>query len=182
MSEIKFACPHCAQHVACDNDYAGISILCPACGKPMDVPVLSAQAADHPDLYLVASKPSLPRPPTTHLPRLDPWSERAWNEQADAATGEPAGRTPLWVVSALGTVILAAILRASGAAGPWVTLAVLLGTALSVYLVRKSDAADMDRGTVAYSIGRGLVSCVLVMVAIPVVALGVLFLGCVACH
>jgi hypothetical protein len=38
MSEIKFACPHCSQHVACDDAYCGERINCPGCGLEMRIP------------------------------------------------------------------------------------------------------------------------------------------------
>jgi len=38
MSDIKFACPHCQQHIQCEPGYAGMQINCPACGGNMLVP------------------------------------------------------------------------------------------------------------------------------------------------
>ena len=41
MNEIKFACPHCHQHIACDEGYCGYQIACPACEGAMIVPKLA---------------------------------------------------------------------------------------------------------------------------------------------
>ena len=38
MSEIKFACPSCQQHISADAGYAGMQITCPACNNAMVVP------------------------------------------------------------------------------------------------------------------------------------------------
>ncbi|HLP77523.1 MAG TPA: DUF4190 domain-containing protein [Candidatus Paceibacterota bacterium] len=38
MSEFKFNCPHCDQHLSCDDSYAGQQITCPACQKVLTVP------------------------------------------------------------------------------------------------------------------------------------------------
>ena len=38
MSDIKFACPTCQQHIQADQGYAGMEIPCPACSAKMIVP------------------------------------------------------------------------------------------------------------------------------------------------
>jgi DNA-directed RNA polymerase subunit RPC12/RpoP len=38
MSDIKFACPACQQHISADQGYAGMEIACPACSARMVVP------------------------------------------------------------------------------------------------------------------------------------------------
>jgi len=38
MSDIKFACPHCQQHIQAEPGYAGLQITCPACHGSMVVP------------------------------------------------------------------------------------------------------------------------------------------------
>src|SRR5438093_6507967 len=38
MSECKFACPHCGQHLAMENAARGIVIQCPACAGSLQVP------------------------------------------------------------------------------------------------------------------------------------------------
>jgi len=38
MSELKFACSHCQQPLACDDQFTGRQITCPACKSPTVVP------------------------------------------------------------------------------------------------------------------------------------------------
>jgi hypothetical protein len=38
MSDIKFACPNCQQHIQCGAGYAGLEIPCPTCQVKMTVP------------------------------------------------------------------------------------------------------------------------------------------------
>ena len=38
MSEFKFNCPQCKQHIACDTTYVGSQINCPACRQAIVVP------------------------------------------------------------------------------------------------------------------------------------------------
>jgi hypothetical protein len=40
MRDLKFACPHCEQHIQCEETVAGQRIPCPACGREVDVPDL----------------------------------------------------------------------------------------------------------------------------------------------
>jgi hypothetical protein len=39
MSDLKFTCPSCGQHIQCDQDYANEKIPCPNCGSVVRVPV-----------------------------------------------------------------------------------------------------------------------------------------------
>ena len=40
MRDLKFACPHCEQHIKCEDYLAGQNINCPACGREVVVPKL----------------------------------------------------------------------------------------------------------------------------------------------
>jgi hypothetical protein len=40
MRDLKFACPHCEQHVQCDDSMSGQFVPCPACGRKVQVPSL----------------------------------------------------------------------------------------------------------------------------------------------
>lgn len=40
MRDLKFACPHCEQHIQCEDFVSGQTIPCPACGKPVLVPTM----------------------------------------------------------------------------------------------------------------------------------------------
>jgi hypothetical protein len=38
MSEFKFSCPHCDQHLQCDDQYSGRQIQCPGCDHLIRIP------------------------------------------------------------------------------------------------------------------------------------------------
>ena len=101
MNEIKFACPHCSQHIACNSDYADMCIVCPSCGKPMTVPVLTASGTAHPEMCVVASLPAPRQRFRSRVPILDPWTEEDWAEHYRNVTGESPNQAPRWLVVAL---------------------------------------------------------------------------------
>lgn len=45
MSEFKFACPVCGQHITCDSDSAGTQMNCPTCFRKLIVPQAPAPGA-----------------------------------------------------------------------------------------------------------------------------------------
>ncbi|HWD92787.1 MAG TPA: hypothetical protein VG938_10595 [Verrucomicrobiae bacterium] len=63
MSEFKFACPICGQHITADSGNAGSQISCPTCYRKIVVP--TAPATDDPKFVLSASEANKPRPPST---------------------------------------------------------------------------------------------------------------------
>jgi hypothetical protein len=56
MRDLKFACPHCDQHIQCEDNVAGQRMSCPACGKPVVVPALP----DEHHLRLATGKVPIP--------------------------------------------------------------------------------------------------------------------------
>jgi len=46
MADMKFSCPHCGQHISCDEAWAGHQIACPACHDPIVVPQLQAPSVE----------------------------------------------------------------------------------------------------------------------------------------
>jgi len=38
MSEFKFSCPHCEQHIQCDSKFSGRQIQCPGCNHLIVIP------------------------------------------------------------------------------------------------------------------------------------------------
>src|SRR5688572_29925440 len=38
MSDLKFSCQHCSQHISCGPEYAGMQIKCPACQNDITIP------------------------------------------------------------------------------------------------------------------------------------------------
>jgi len=45
MSDIRFACPRCQQHIQAETSYAGVEIACPSCHAKMIVPGQPVAAA-----------------------------------------------------------------------------------------------------------------------------------------
>jgi len=182
MSEIKFACPHCAQHVACDSDYADMCIVCPGCSQSMVVPILSATDAAHPEIYLVAATPAPRQKFRSRIPMIEPWTEEAWEEHVGVTAGESSAQTPFWIVSSLLTIVLAAVLRASSAGWVAIVGVLVVGSLLSGYLLRKAGPWSLGDATTTYAVSRGVAAVCALVLALPLIALGILFAGCVACQ
>ena len=65
MSEFKFACPVCGQHITADSNASGTRLDCPTCFRKIVVP--QAPTAGESKLILSASQADKPRPPSTEL-------------------------------------------------------------------------------------------------------------------
>lgn len=146
----------------------------------MEVPRLSPSAASHPEMLVVASTPRPQKRPPSGIPQIDVWTERAWEEHYREEAGKPVP-TPAWLVAALGTLITAAVLKAGLASDLAVWTCVIIGTALSCFLLAKRQTlAHVSPG---FSSGLSLLLSIgLLILAIPVLALGVLFVGCTVCR
>jgi hypothetical protein len=95
MSEFKFACPVCGQHITADSQAAGTELDCPTCFRRLVVP--QAPAASGSKLILSAAQASKPRQISTAQPESD---------HADLhSTSSPRIGV---IVLALGLVVLAA--------------------------------------------------------------------------
>lgn len=47
MSDFKFSCPQCEQHLSCDVQLAGRQIQCPACNHLIRIPAAPGQTANY---------------------------------------------------------------------------------------------------------------------------------------
>src|SRR5437764_10371545 len=95
MSEVKFACPNCTQHILCDDAYCGNPIACPACGQELFVPRLATftppQAGKLALALPVAAKSKVePRAPKLHV-----WTAEEWDRQALESSGEREDLQPM---------------------------------------------------------------------------------------
>ena len=99
MSDLKFSCPSCAQHIQCDESYAGERIPCPNCATLVRVPVDAPLAPTKPvaeDIPQAPPGPGAAAVPTleenfskgseTPLPTTPPMTER--EKQIAAARAE----------------------------------------------------------------------------------------------
>ena len=80
MADLKFSCPQCGQHIACDEAWSGQQIPCPACqGKllvpqaqrssPAAVTAPSPPAPNRPRLAADSPQTARPKPPGSVLPK-----------------------------------------------------------------------------------------------------------------
>ncbi len=69
MSEFKFACPVCGQHITVPSSSSGKTMNCPTCFRPIVIP--QAPAGNDSKLLLSAAEPAQPRP-TSAVPDLGP--------------------------------------------------------------------------------------------------------------
>src|SRR5258708_40351660 len=60
MSEFKFACPVCGQHITADSTTTGSQLECPTCFQKIVVP--QAPASADPKFILSAAQVAKPRP------------------------------------------------------------------------------------------------------------------------
>jgi hypothetical protein len=63
MSEFKFACPVCGQHITADSSTSGSKLECPTCFRKIVVP--QAPASSETKFILAASQADKPRPPSS---------------------------------------------------------------------------------------------------------------------
>ncbi len=176
MSEIKFACPHCNQHIACDSAYADLSIDCPSCGKPMVVPRLSGAEPKDSGMVVVASTsraapPVLSRPPVVKARTEEEWARRAGPSETGAE-----GAVTAWMGAALATLIIAAILRSHSMGSAVIFVWVIVGSIITGILLAKGGTKGV-RGILK---GFGLMLAAIIV--LPLLALSILFIGCTACH
>jgi hypothetical protein len=47
MSEFKFSCPHCQQHLQCDAQFSGREIQCPGCHHLIRIPPVPGKTVDY---------------------------------------------------------------------------------------------------------------------------------------
>jgi hypothetical protein len=176
VNEIKFACPYCSQHIACDAGYRDFTIDCPACGNSMVVPHLQPSDPAHPAMVLVASPPGPARPDPAPIPLQSLRSAQEWAQRSRGLAQAAAEKTaPHWVLSFLAMLIVLFILRIHRSP-PWLVISCLIaGTVLTGLLMAKHR-----KSAEAYSVLRGLGIAAAVCILIPVVALGILFIGCLA--
>jgi len=85
MSEFKFSCPNCDQHIACDDEWVGAQIRCPTCQAELTVPAPA------------------PPPPAVGVsgPAVAPAARPAWPPSAPVAAPAAKGRTSGLAIASL---------------------------------------------------------------------------------
>lgn len=62
MSDIKFACPHCRQHVQCDESHSGRKVACPNCKASLRIPRRGTAGQELPQAELLSAPPGKTQP------------------------------------------------------------------------------------------------------------------------
>src|SRR5208337_2840965 len=96
MSEFKYACPVCGQHIKCDSTQAGTTMECPTCFQKIIVP--QAPASNDQKFILHGTKVGAERP----LP--------AAVVNAPAATAPAPEKGLPWPAIVFGVLVFAAVL------------------------------------------------------------------------
>ena len=47
MNQFKFSCPHCEQHLQCDEQFSGREIQCPNCHHLIHIPPIPGRTAEY---------------------------------------------------------------------------------------------------------------------------------------
>lgn len=173
MSEIKFACPYCSQHIICDDAFCDERIQCPGCGKELFVPTLAAfipLPAGNLALELpVASKERRPFP-AGGSELLDE------NGPDQRAVGRREAKFPLllpfWLLLFLPFVLALVFARRRGGLVSIEYLFILFAIAAGFYL------AVVQKKTEVGVVLRGILYTIAMLFVFAVVAVGLLFVGC----
>lgn len=173
MSEIKFACPHCAQHIVCDEMYCGERITCPGCQKIIYVPERSAfiplQAANMNLEVPVAAKERQP----VHVEGLDLLSEKEWAGRAsENGTAKSASLLPLWILLFLPFVVALVVMTQHASPVIFEYCFVICALVGGFYL------AMIRQDSGVWLVVKGLLYAIAGVVIFVVVAVGLLFVGC----
>jgi len=91
MSEFKYACPVCGQHMMCDSSQSGTTMECPTCFQKIVAP--QAPATDDPKFIITGTKVGAERP----IP--------AAVANADAPPAPVPEKASYWPVLALGALV-----------------------------------------------------------------------------
>ena len=187
MKEIKFACPHCSQHIACDEAYCGYQICCPSCEGGLIVPRLAAfgfGAGTNLSLALPVATP-MPRQAAETLSRAA-WSEKEWDrhvaETGGLSTSPARGGTILLLLffaPALLALLFANSMSGHGGGagrGQWLWTAWMVFTPICSLLCAAGLSQTISKSVVA----RVLITIVLAPFIWGLNASISLFLGCVA--
>ena len=173
MSEIKFACPHCSQHIACDDLYCGERIDCPGCEWEMFIPPRSAfvplQAGNMTLTLPVAFKErSHPRSTT-----LDFGSEKGRSQRASESRDHQQLRLwPLWVLLLLPFVVAFILMTHRGGVASMEYFFILCALLSGFYFAKIKGFSGPGMALV------GLLCSFAMIFVYIILCFGLLFVGC----
>jgi|WetSurMetagenome_2_1015567.scaffolds.fasta_scaffold144764_3 hypothetical protein len=173
MSEIKFACPLCSQHIGCDDGYCGERIDCPGCGVEIFIPQRSAfiplrSGGLTLTLPIASRERQYPRPAT-----LEIWTREKWEQHAEASGAYPHLRLlPMWLLLllpfALAFVLIMHGARVAAIGYVFVLCALVFGFYLG--LIQRKSGFEM--------VLMGLLYSFAMLCVYGVLSTGLLFFGC----
>lgn len=174
MSEIKFACAYCSQHILCDEIFCGERTKCPGCGKELFVPPRAAFIPTRSgNLSLSLPVASKERPPVSAIGQGPGDEDQGAASALQTSEDKFPVLLPFWIILFLPFVIALVIAKQPGGLRSIVHLFVLCAVVAGFYLAavqKKGDAATVLRGLL-YAIGMFFV--------FVIVGVGLLFVGCV---
>ena len=188
MNEIKFACPHCQQHIVCDEGYCGYQIQCPACEGGLIVPRLAAFG------FGATANLSLALPIATPVPRQvaqavsgspAAWSEKEWDRHVAETEGLSASEAwsgtimlLLFFAPALLALLFASSMNSHGGEagrGQWLWTAWKIFTPVCSLLCAAGLSKTLSKSVTA----RVPITIVLALCVWGLNAVISLFMGCV---
>lgn len=93
MADIKFSCPHCNQHITCDDLWGGHELQCPSCQGNLTVPARRAPVA-------AAPPPPPPSPQPQAVPPAHHGSSVVYKPPAASAPKLALGQAPAEAMAA----------------------------------------------------------------------------------
>jgi len=144
---LTIICTHCAQHVICDDQWAGQQIQCPACQKDLIVPQ-SEPAVPPPQPATAIGQPS---PSSRH--RLSPGVTQVTRRQAPPISSQRKGVAPRRAKSAnlAGYIVLVVGLAVAG----WAAYTYLPGLISQVHEAGNSKAPATPASSTSSGGGGG---------------------------
>jgi len=173
MSEIKFACPHCCQHIACDELYCGEGIGCPGCGRVLFVPPLAAFIPLQAGNLTMALPVAFKEQPQPRSATLDLWSEERWARHAsESRDQQQPNLLPLWVLLLLPFFV--AFILITHRAGPAAVAFcfILCALASGIYLAANQHKPGVGK------VLMGVLYSFAALCVYVVLSFGLLFVGC----
>jgi hypothetical protein len=173
MSEIKFACPHCSQHIACGDIYCGEQVSCPGCAKELFVPQLAAF------IPLQAGNMTISRPvafkerPPGRAAGFDLWAEKDWDHNAtELGVVKSSSLLPLWILLLAPFAAALVMLMHRARLASIELLFVLCALAAGFYMAKIKNKSGAEQ------VVMGLIYSIAAIFCYGIIGFGLLFVGC----
>jgi hypothetical protein len=174
MSEIRFVCPFCSQHLACDDVFCDERIICPACKKELLVPAREAFTPPRAGGLAMALPVASAGPPAIPAGGIAPLAQNKWGERASHKGSTGAWRLlPLWILLFLPFVLALIFVTHRGGLVSIEYVFILCAIAAGFYLAKIQNKAGAE------FVLMGIVYSIAAFTFYGVVAGGLLFVGCI---